>query len=78
MNPVALNGTRNIDEIFIDHRDKCGVVSSGKCLKDLVELLNVIGPVIWRQSDSGKQHLDVRGLKSCNHLVEIMASLFDG
>jgi len=78
MNSVALNGSRNIDEIFIDHRDKCGVVSNGEGLKDLIELANVIGPVIWGQSDSGKQHLDVRSLKSRNHLVEVVASLFDG
>lgn len=60
MNPVGLNGTGHVDEVFVDHGNKRGMVFRGKCFENLVELLNVIRAVVWRQRDAGQQDFDMR------------------
>ena len=46
--------------------------------KDLIEGVDVVGPVIGRQRDAGEQDFYMRALKRGEHLVEIRARLGDG
>jgi len=75
---VTLDGSWNVDEIFVDHGDEGGVVFGSKCFEDLVELQDVIRPIVWGQSDSGQQHFDVRGFERGNDLIKVAARLLKG
>jgi putative ABC transport system ATP-binding protein len=75
---VALNGAGHVHQVFVDHGDKRCVVLLGEVAEDLVEPANVIRAVIGRKRDAGEQHLDMRGGKSGENVIETLAALFEG
>lgn len=76
MNAVGLNGAWDSDQVFVDHWHDGGVVTGGEIDKDFVELLYIVGPVIRRQGNTGKQYFDVRVDERRKHQIEIVARLF--
>lgn len=78
MDAVALNRVRNVDQVFIDHGHKCGVVPGGKIAEDFLEGCDVVAAVVGGQGDAGKKNLDVRIFKCCEHLFEVASSLIRG
>ncbi len=76
MDAVGLNRAGDVDQVFVDHRHKSGVVFSGKCLIDLVKVTDVIGAVIGRQRDACEQDLNMRGLERGDNLIQIALRLF--
>ena len=78
MNSVPLNGSWNVDQVFVDHGNESDVVLGGKRFEYLIELLDVVRAVVRRQSDSGQQNFNVCGFKCGNDLIEIAAGLFEG
>ena len=75
MNPVPLDRARNIDQVFVDHRNERRVVFGRKIAKHLVKCSDVILPVIRRKRYSGEQHLDVSTVQCCQHGVQILPRL---
>ncbi len=43
-----------------------------------IELLDVVGAVVWREGDSGERHLGAAGFEGGDDLVEVGAGIFDG
>jgi len=77
MNAVRLDRSRNVDQVFIDHRNKGDAVARCKLAEELLKGLNVIRAIIRRQRDSGQQNADVRGFESRKKLVEVAARLIE-
>ena len=77
MNAVLLDGVRHMDEVFVDHGDKRGVVFRSNVAEDLIEGMDVVRAVVGRKGDSSEQDFDVRAFKRCEHLVEVAAGLVE-
>ncbi len=75
MDAVGLDCPRDVDQILIDHGDKCRVALDGEVAEDLVECFDIVWAVIRGQSDAGEQDLDAGILKRGYHLVEVAAAL---
>jgi len=75
MDAVGLDGAGRVDQVFVDHGHKSGVMLCSQLAKELIELLNVILAVVGRQRDAGEQRFHVSGFESGEHLVEIAARL---
>jgi uncharacterized protein YegL len=69
MDTVRLDGSGNMHQVFVDHRNKGCVVFRSQIPEDHLKLLNVILAVIQRQSNAGQQKFDVRIFKRTQHLV---------
>jgi hypothetical protein len=78
MNAVLLDGAGYVDQVFVDHRDECDAMFGGEVAKDLVEGLDVVGAIIGRQGDAGKEDLDVRGLQCGEEVIKVLARLIGG
>lgn len=72
MNSVRLDGSRNVNQILVDHGHEGDASARGCFAEDFVEGMNVIGAIIGRQGDSGQKHADVRVKQRGKHLVEIL------
>ena len=70
---VLLDGAGNVDEVFVDHGNEGGVVPGGEVAKGLVEGLDVVGAVVGRESDSGKQDFDMRVRESRENSIKVVA-----
>ena len=77
MDAIALDGSGDIDQIFIEHGHQGNVVHGREVAKDLIERADVVGSVIGRQRDSGQEDLYVRTLERGENLIEIGARLVD-
>jgi hypothetical protein len=78
MDSISLDRSRHIYEIFVDHGDEGDVMLRGEVAIHLVECVDVVRPVIRRQSNAGEQDLDV-GLCECSEDgIEVFSSLFQG
>ena len=78
MNSVRLDCAGDVDQIPVDHgHDGCAVFG-GEIAEDLVELMDIVRPVVGRQSNAGEQHFDVRIVERCKHGVEVVSSLIEG
>ena len=78
MDAVGLDRAGDVDQVFVDHGHKDGVVFGGQVTEELVELQDVFLSVVGRESDAGKQDFDVRAFESGQHLVEVAAGLAEG
>ena len=77
MNSIVLDGSWNVDELFVDHGHECRVMFRGKRFVNLVELLDVVRAVVWGERNAREQYLDVRGLERGDHFIKIVPCLFD-
>src|ERR1035437_9626739 len=77
VNSILLDRAGNVNEILVDHGHKCNMVPGGKSTEDLIERLDVLGPVIGRQRYAGQQNLDVRGFERSQHLIELAPCLLE-
>ena len=59
MNAVRLDCVGNSYQVLVDHRHDCIMMFGSQIDEDLAELIYVVGPIVWRQRDSGKQYFDV-------------------
>jgi hypothetical protein len=64
MNPVALNGSRNVDQILVDHRHHRVMVLCRQIAKDFIERPDVILPIIGRKRNAGKKNFHVSPLEA--------------
>jgi len=78
MDAIALDRSRDIDQIFIKHGHESNVVLRREIAKNLIECADVVRSIVRRQRDAGKQDLHMSFLKRGEHLVEIRARLGDG
>ena len=60
VNSVALDGAWDVHEIPVDHGYERSVVLAGQLGKDVIELTDVVGAVVGRQGNAGKEYFDVR------------------
>jgi len=74
---VLLDGSRYMDEIFVDHGHKGDTMLCGEGTEELVEGLNVVRAVVGRQCNAGQQDLDMGGFQRGEHLLEIAAGLIE-
>ena len=74
---VALDGAGDVNEVFVDHGDEGGVVFGGHVFEELLEGLDVLLSVVWREGDAGEQDADVGGFECGEHLVEVFARLVE-
>lgn len=77
MDAVGLDGSGNVDEVFVDHGSERYVMLLRESVKDLVKRLNIVGAIVGRQRDAGEQDFDVRGFEAGEHLIEIAACLLE-
>jgi hypothetical protein len=78
MNSVFLNGSGHVYQVLVDHRDERGMVLGRKIAEHLVKCADVILPVVRRQGDPGKQHLDVGIVQRSQNRIKILARLLQG
>ena len=78
MNSILLNRARHTYKVFVDHGNQGGVVPRCQIGVHLIELVNIVGPVIGGQGDAGQQYTDVRSLKRRQHLIEVAPGLVKG
>jgi len=76
MDAVGLNRAGHIDQVFVDHGNKGGVMPGGQVAESLFELLNVIPSVVGRKSNTGQQYFDVSVFQGSQHRVEVVTGLF--
>jgi len=77
MNPVSLDCVRHLNQILVNHRNKCGVVPSRQLAKHGFKGLNVVRPVVGRKRDTGEQNLHMRILKAGQDGIEIAPRLVE-
>ena len=77
MNAVRLDGVGDMDQVLVDHGHKGDVCLRGQVAEDLIEGLDVVGPVVGRQGDAGEQNFDVRGFERGQDLIEVAAGLIE-
>ena len=77
MNSIGLDGAGNVHEIFVDHGHECDVMPRGEVVKHGIKLANVVGAIVGRKSDAGKQNLDAAIGESGEHGVEVVARLIE-
>ncbi len=75
MDAVLLNGARDVDQVFVDHRHEGCVVLCGQRTEELIEGLDVVGTVVGWQCDAGEQNLDMGAYKRSENLIQILAGL---
>jgi len=73
-----LNCARDMDQVFVDHRDKGDVVLGCQVAKDAIEGIDVFLAIVGRQGDAGEQDFNVRAFERGQHLVEVAAGLVGG
>ena len=78
MDAVALDRSRNVDQILIEHGHNRDVVLRRETAKDFIERANVVASIIRRKRDAGEQDLYMSFLQGREHLIEIGARLVDG
>src|SRR6185437_4587198 len=78
MDPVGLNRSRNVDEVFVDHGNQRDVVLGGKRLENLVKGADVVLTVVGGQRNAGEQDADVGFLQRGDDLVEVPAAAGQG
>lgn len=78
MDTVFLDSARNVDQVFVDHGHKSGVVLGGQVAENLLEGVDVIGSVVGRQGDASQQNLDVRVFERGYNRIQILARLVGG
>lgn len=78
MDAIGLNGSGNMNEVFVEHGDEGGVVLGGERGEDLVEGLDIVGAIVGREGDAGQQDFDVRAFEHGQNLVEIVAGHIGG
>ena len=64
MDAILLDGIGNIDQAFVNHRDKGDVVLGGEIAEDLLEGVDVVGPIVGRKGNACEQNLDVGRFKA--------------
>ena len=67
-----------MDQVFVDHGYKSGVVFGGQIAEELVELQDVLLAVVGWESNASEQNLDMRVFESGKNLVKVAASLAEG
>ena len=75
MDAVLLDGVGNVDQVYVDHGDKGGVMLCRHVAEDLIKGLDIVFAVIRRESDAGKQYLYMSRFQRGEHLVEIVPRL---
>jgi len=78
VNAVLLDGVGDVDQVFVDHGHKGGVVPGGQAAENLLEGVNVVRSVVGRQGDAGQQNLDVRAFEGGQDGIQILARLVGG
>lgn len=77
MDTVALDGVGNVDQAFVYHRYKGGVMLGRKIAEDLFEHIDVVVAVVWRKRDAGKQNFNVCVFKGSQYSVEVAPGLIE-
>ena len=78
MDAVVLHVTQVLgDDIGKKKRDQHQPVLGGEILVDFLEIANVIGTVIGRQSHSGQHHARAGLLERGDHLIQIGSGVFE-
>ena len=77
MNAVRLDCVGNSYQVFVDHRHDCNMMFGSEVNENLAELIDVVGPIVWRQCDSCKQHFDACALERSEDEIEVAASLIE-
>jgi len=73
MDAIGLDGSGDVDQIFVNHGYYGGVVFGCQVEEEPIELQNVLLAVIGREGNAGEQDFDVRVIECCQHLVEVAA-----
>lgn len=77
MNAVLLDCAGDGHEVFVNHGNKRRVVFFREVRIDLRELMNIVRSVVWRQSNAGEQHFDVRRFQTSEYRIEIVTCLHE-
>jgi len=75
MDAVLLDGSGDVDQVFVDHGDECDPMFRGEVAEDIVKRPDVVRAVIGRQRDAGQKNIDVRGVQGGEDGVQVLPGL---
>lgn len=75
MDAIGLDRARNVDQVLVNHWHEGDVMFCGEIAEDLIEGVDVVGPVVRWERDACKQYFDVCVRKGGDHGVEVAACL---
>ena len=78
MDSVRLDRIGDINEVLVNHGNQGYAVFGGKIAEDLIEGVDVVGAVVWRQGDACEQYLDMRNFECVQNRIKVAACLIEG